>query len=52
MLIGRGNAVLLSDGDKVRLCNDSSFTFRSSPQVSQCSKDVSIVHEEDTQAGL
>ena len=29
--IGKGNAVLLSDGEKVRLCNGSCFIFRSAP---------------------
>ncbi|CAD6582985.1 MAG: hypothetical protein ASARMPRED_001122 [Alectoria sarmentosa] len=28
LLIGKGSAVLLSDGDKIRLCNGSSFAFR------------------------
>lgn len=28
--IGKGNAVLLSDGEKIRLCDGSCFVFRSS----------------------
>ena len=27
--IGKGNAVLLSDGEKIRLCDGSRFVFRS-----------------------
>ena len=34
ILIGHGEAVLLSDGDRVRLCNGSSFTFRTVPRTS------------------
>lgn len=52
LLIGQGRAALLSDGDRVRLCNGSSFAFRSVPQTSQCPDEPSIFQDEDTQAGL
>lgn len=52
LLIGKGNAVLLSDGDKIRLCNGSSFAFRSVHRKSPCPEDTSTVREEDTKAGL
>ena len=52
LLIGQGKAVLLSDGDKIRLCNRSSFAFWSVPQTSQCPEEASTVQDEDTQASL
>lgn len=45
--IGKGKAVLLSDGDKVRLCNGSTFTFQSIPQPSQCLEEVRIGQDKD-----
>lgn len=51
MPIGRGKAVLLSDGDKVHLCNGSSFAFWSAPQTLQ-TEDASIVQDGDAQASL
>ena len=51
-LIGRGEAVLLSDGDRIRLCNGSSFVFRTVPRASQCPEEASIAQDEDIQAGI
>lgn len=50
--IGKGKAVLLSDGDKIRLCDGSSFAFRSVLRTSQCLEDASIVQDEGTKARL
>ena len=46
-LIGRGNAFLLSNGDRIRLCDGSSFVFRSVPfpQHSKLSEPLSRVQE-------
>ena len=52
LLIGHGEAVLLSDGDRVRLCNGSSFAFRTVPRTSQCPEEASIAQDEDTQVGI
>lgn len=51
-LIGKGSAVLLSDGDKLRLCNGSSFIFRFVSQNSESSQDASTVQEDDIKVGL
>ena len=50
--IGKGSAVLLSDGDKIRLCNGSSYAFRSICLNPEFSEDASNLQEEDTKAGL
>ena len=52
LLIGQGKAVLLSDGDRVRLCNGSSFIFRNVPRGSQCPEGSSIIEDEDVKVGL
>ena len=52
LLIGQGEAVLLSDGDRVRLCNGSSFAFRTVPRTSQCPEEASIAQDEDIQVGI
>lgn len=51
-LIGKGRAVLLSDGDKLRLCDGSSFTFRPLHRNPECSKNASTVQEDDIKAGF
>lgn len=51
-LIGKGSAVLLSDGDKLRLCNGSSFTFRPVSRNPECSRHATTVQEDDIKAGL
>ena len=52
LLIGKGSAVLLSDGDKIRLCNGSSFAFRSVHRKPPYPEDTGTIREEDTKAGL
>ena len=52
LLIGPGKAVLLSDGDRVRLCDGSSFVFQSVPRISQCPEEASVTLDEETQAGF
>ena len=51
LLIGRDNAVLLSDGDKVRLCNGSCFSFQSVGRETRCSEDVSTTPNDETKVG-
>ena len=51
-LIGKGNAVLLSNGDRIRLYNGSSFTFQSVNRSPECSQYASTVQEDDTKVGL
>lgn len=47
VLIGKSNAVLLSDGNRIRLRNGSSFVFRSVPLPSQRLGEPSMVQYED-----
>ena len=52
LLVGQGKAVLLSDGDRLRLCNGSSFIFRIEPRRSQFPEGTSIVEDEDVKVSF